>query len=185
MLQLKNIGTETTLFLDRDGVLNKEKPGGYINNWQEFNWCDGALDALKILSPLFGKIIIVTNQRGVSKGETKLSDLHEIHRLLKKQIVLEGGRIDAIFFCTDIDDASLNRKPNPGMALQALELFPEINFTNAVMVGDKESDMKFGKGLGMATVFVSPVNTEIAMPEADAVYASLYQFATALLAGNL
>ena len=57
-----------TLFLDRDGVINIESVGSYITNWSEFNFHDGALDALRSLSRVFGHIVVVSNQRGVGRG---------------------------------------------------------------------------------------------------------------------
>ena len=184
-LNIKKWGANATLFLDRDGVINIEKDGGYINNWQEFAWSDGALKAFKILRPFFHRIVIVTNQRGVTKAETKQEDLDEIHTKLTAKLVEIGAPVDAIYYCTDMEDTSTNRKPNTGMALQAREQFPEINFSQSIMVGDKESDIAFGKALAMITIFVSNTHTDVKPPDSDAVYNSLWHFASALLADNL
>lgn len=68
MLDLQKIDNTWTLFLDRDGVINKEKYLDYIYNYIEFKFCDGVLEAIKKLSGHFGRMILVTNQRGVEKN---------------------------------------------------------------------------------------------------------------------
>lgn len=174
-----------TLFLDRDGVLNVEKPDGYILHVGELVLLPGVEAALRTLSQIFGRIIIVTNQRGVGRGFMTQADLDEIHRHLRAQIERAGGRIDAIYACTDADRESPCRKPNTGMAFQAKRDFPEIDFTRSVMVGNSESDMHFGRQLGMHTIWIA---TKKPVPEpptlADAVYGSLWDWAVGLRDGQ-
>ena len=170
-----------TLFLDRDGVINEETVGKYILKWPEFIFSENALDAFSIFAEKFGRIIIVTNQRGVSKGLMTEDDLLDIHKEMQKQVMLKG-RIDRIYYCTDPDDSSYYRKPNPGMAMQAKEDFPEINFSKSIMVGNKPSDMKFGRAAGMFTIFITSTNPDQAFPhpDIDMVFPSLFAFAQAL-----
>ena len=117
MLDLKNIDSSWTLFLDRDGVINHEKHLDYIHTWDEFHFYEGAVEAIGIFAKLFKYIIVVTNQKGIGKGVTKLADLQLIHTNMQKAIEAAGGKIDAIYFCPDLDESSPNRKPNPGMGL--------------------------------------------------------------------
>ena len=42
-----------------------------------------------------------------------------------------GGRIDKIYYSVDFETDSPNRKPNPGMGLQAQKDFPEIDFSKS------------------------------------------------------
>lgn len=144
-----------TLFLDRDGVINNEIVGTYVTTVDEFSFCDGATAAIQNASEIFGKIIVVTNQRGVGRGIMNTANLREIHNEMKACVVATGGRIDRIYACTAISDDDHNRKPNTGMGLQAREDFPEIDFKKSMMVGNSLSDMEFGKRLGMHTVFVT------------------------------
>ena len=72
MTDLKKIDKGWTLFLDRDGVINNEKHMDYINTWDEFAFLPGVKDAIKKFTEKFGHIFIITNQRGVSKGLTRL-----------------------------------------------------------------------------------------------------------------
>ncbi len=165
MLQLQNLGSDWTLFLDRDGVLNKEKDNDYILNWHEFIFYDYVLHAMPLLNQCFNRIIITTNQKGVGKGLMTIETLHEIHQNMLTTIESYGGKIDKIYFCTDLNDNSPNRKPQAGMAIQAQQDFPEINFNKSIMVGNRMSDMLFGRNAGMHTVFVATTHPELAYPD--------------------
>ncbi len=166
--ELKSIDKTWTLFLDRDGVINDEKHLDYIHTWDEFKFYDGVKDALKIFAEKFGKIFIVTNQRGVAKGLTKLEDLEMIHKNMVKEFEDAGGRIDKIYYCVDLDDTNPNRKPNPGMGLQAKKDFPEIDFSKSIMIGNTLSDMKFGRNLNIAiNIFLPTTRKEIDLHHAD------------------
>jgi D-glycero-D-manno-heptose 1,7-bisphosphate phosphatase len=139
-----------TLFLDRDGVINHEKHADYINYLTEFKFYDNALQALALLTPLFYKTIIVTNQKGIGRCITPKAELKKIHNYLKKSVAKKGGCIDAIFYCADINSNSPNRKPNTGMALQAKLAYSAIDFNKAIMVGNNASDLHFGRNAGFA-----------------------------------
>jgi D-glycero-D-manno-heptose 1,7-bisphosphate phosphatase len=152
------------LFLDRDGVINIEKYKDYIHHWDEFRFYDGAVEAIAGLSKLFDRVIIVTNQKGVGKGITLVQNLDTIHANMQQAIVAAGGKIDATFYCPDLDDNSPNRKPNPGMAFQAKNAFPEIDFSKSLMVGNNLSDMHFGRNAGMKTAFVRNTHPNLELP---------------------
>jgi len=138
-----------TLFLDRDGVINEKIDGDYIKNWSEFSFTFKAIESLAILSTIFDKIFVVTNQRGVGKGLMNENDLLLIHDNMLKSIEAKSGRIDKVYYCIDVLDSSEFRKPNIGMALKAKLDFPSIEFKKSIMIGDSESDMIFGETLGM------------------------------------
>lgn len=180
MLPLNQIDNSWTLFLDRDGVINHEKQKDYIHTWDEFIFYDGVLEAMKIFAKIFHRIIVVTNQKGVGKGLTKLDDLHTIHANMEKEIIKAGGRIDAIFYCSDLEDNSPYRKPNPGMGLQAAKQFPDIDLSKAIMVGNTISDMEFGRNLAVYTVFLPTTRPEVDLTDKriDVVFDSLISFAT-------
>jgi histidinol-phosphate phosphatase family protein len=176
------IDNSWTLFLDRDGVINVEKKDAYVLNPSEFIFLDGVFTALKMLSEIFGLILIVSNQRGVAKQLMTLDDLNNVHDYMMEEIIKQNGRIDKIFFCTDLDNTSPNRKPNPGMALQAKKEFPQINFDKSVMAGNKLTDMQFARNAGIHAVFIASTNPEIAFPHEliDARFDSLLAFAEAI-----
>lgn len=182
LFDLKAIDNTWTLFLDRDGVINEEKKGHYILNWDEFRFTENALRSFPIFKKIFKRIIIVSNQRGIGKGLMTHSDLLQIHDKMRSSIESEGGRIDAIYYCSDIDDKHSHRKPNPGMALQATIDFADINLAKSIMVGNKPSDMRFGRAAGMHTIFVRTTNPdqEFPHPDIDLVFTNLSEFAKTL-----
>ena len=182
MIDLKTIDQNFTLFIDRDGVINHEKKEDYILNWNEFKFYDGVKEAMKILSEKFGTIIMVTNQKGVGKKLMTVNDLNNIHTNMLAEINKTGGRIDHIYFCSDLEETSPNRKPNAGMAFMAKKDFPEINFSKSLMIGNKLSDMNFGRNAGMVTVFLATTNPEVEFPHTsiDFRFNNLLSFAKAL-----
>jgi D-glycero-D-manno-heptose 1,7-bisphosphate phosphatase len=158
------IDNNTTLFIDRDGVINDESKKHYVTSIAEFQFLPAVLDAFQVFSKLFNRIIIVTNQRVVGKGIISENELQQIHHFMVQQIEIKGGRVDAIYYCTHIADDAACRKPNTGMALQAKQDFPEIDFTNSIMIGNAISDMEFGKKMNMQTYFVRSNKTQPAIP---------------------
>ena len=167
------IDSEWTLFLDRDGVINKKLEGRYVTTPKELVVLPGALDAIAKFSTLFGRIIIVTNQQGIGKEIMTHEDLSLVHNSLIDQITYFGGRIDQIYYCPDLAyEDSPNRKPNPGMGFQAKKDFPEINFRKSIMIGDSDSDIQFGNTLRMTTVRISASKDE----NADFTHTSLKDF---------
>lgn len=182
MIDLSKIDNTWTLFLDRDGVINYEKHLDYIHTWDEFNFYEGVTEAMAIFAKKFNRIIVVTNQKGIGKALTKLADLQLIHKNMVAEISAAGGRIDAVYFCPDLEETSPNRKPNPGMGVQAIQDFPEIDITKTIMVGNTISDMQFGRNLGVQTIFLPTTRPEVDVQDKriDAVYDSLFAFARAL-----
>ncbi len=182
MLDLKNIDKNWTLFLDRDGVINVEKFEDYIYTYDEFVFYDGVLEALKIATGKFGRIVVATNQRGVGRGLMSEEALIDIHQKMQQDVAQAGGEINKIYYCISLDNESSCRKPNPGMAASAKEEFPEIDFSRSIMVGNNISDMDFGRNAGMHTVFLTTTHPQHAKPTAsiDLVFDSLYHFAKAL-----
>jgi len=181
MPALPVVDKQWTLFLDRDGVINVEKPMDYIRNWDEFQFNPGVLGALKIFNALFGRIVVVTNQRGVGKGWMTEEDLIDIHDRMVVEINAAGGRIDRIYYAPEMTDDSPRRKPSPAMGLEAIADFPEIDVTRSFMVGNTFSDMEFGRNLGAKTVFLPTTRSEPPMPHplVDFLYPDLLALAKA------
>lgn len=184
-MTLKNLDIDNTwsLFLDRDGVINKQLLGDYVKKWAEFEFLPGVLDALSAFNKLFAKIFIVTNQQGIGKGLMTEFDLTKLHDQMMYEIVYHDGRINKIYHSPyRQEEKSVFRKPNIGLARKAKIDFPEIDFAKSIMVGDSISDMQFGKNAGMYTVFIS--SNEIQVEEhkewIDFVYPSLKSIAKEL-----
>ena len=166
-LNLKAIDKSWTLFLDRDGVINEDKVGSYIFNPDEFIFMKGAPGFFKELRDKFGHIIVVTNQRGVGRELMTEDDLTAIHTKMTAEINAAGGKIDGIYYATALNNDDPFRKPNPGMAFKAKADFPDIDLSRSIMIGNKLSDMGFGKNAGMYTVFVATTNPEVPFPHPD------------------
>jgi len=168
------IDSSWTLFLDRDGVINKRLIDDYVKSTEEFELLPGVADALAIANERFGAIVVVTNQQGIGKKIMTERNLFEIHAYCSQLITLNGGRIDRYYFAPELanSDGDL-RKPASGMALQAQKNFPSIDFEKSVMIGDSNSDIAFGKNLGMKTVFVSETGEQ--HREADVSVISLFE----------
>lgn len=180
--QLPAINNSWTLFLDRDGIINTDVIDDYIKSWDEFVFTEGCLEALKVLSPLFGRIIVVSNQRGVGRGLMTQETLDLITNNMLQEVKNAGGRIDKAYYCTSTDNADINRKPNRGMALQAKADFPEIDFGKSIMVGNMSSDMRFGRNIGAFTVYIPTRADGNPEPETvDAVFKTLLAFAEAMI----
>lgn len=179
MIDWNKIDQHWTLFLDRDGVINVEKEGSYILHYREFVFYEKTREALTVCASVFGRIVIVTNQRGVGKGMMTAADLQDIHDKMVAEVVLDGGRIDRIYYADSLQNDHPLRKPNPGMAHAAQKDFPEIDFSRSVMVGNNISDMEFGRNAGMYTVFLKTTNPEQELPHPaiDMAFNSLYEFA--------
>jgi HAD superfamily hydrolase (TIGR01662 family) len=172
-----------SLFLDRDGVINQRIIGGYVTTWEKIEFIPGVPDAIAMLSELFGRIVVVSNQQGVGKGLMSDKDVRLIHEGMASAILKAGGRIDAFYYAPQMAAShSLMRKPGVGMGLKARRQFPEISFRRSVMVGDSFSDMVFGKRLGMLCVLVAD-NPSIARNHhkvVDLMFPSLPAFASCL-----
>jgi histidinol-phosphate phosphatase family protein len=183
MFSLSNTTNNWTLFLDRDGVINFEKENDYVLSWQEFSFYDSTLKALAILKPYFSSIVLVTNQKGVGKRLMTEQALIDIHTNMLTAIQQAGGTIHQIFYCTDLDDNSIYRKPNPGMAFEAKKANPNIDLARSIMVGNRTSDMHFGRNAGMHTVFLATTHPEVSFPNPliDIRFNHLLEFAEAVV----
>lgn len=171
-----HINRSWTLFLDRDGVLNKRLEDDYVKNWTEFEFLDGVLDALKYFKGLFGNIIVVTNQQGIGKRLYRIEDLEIIHKNMLYEVEYHGGRIDKVYFSPHLAaEQHPSRKPGIGMAQDAKKDFPQIDFSKSLIIGDSLSDMEFGRKAGMRTLYISDRRTE--SPLIDFQFASLAEVA--------
>ncbi|MBR3711510.1 MAG: HAD-IIIA family hydrolase [Bacteroidales bacterium] len=165
-----------TLFLDRDGVINRRIIDGYVTSWEEFEFLPGVLDAMELLAGKFRYIMVITNQQGVGKGLMTMEQVDAIHDRMCLEIEAHGGRIDGILVCPQLASEPDNyRKPSPEMAYMAQEFYPKIDLEKCVMVGDGQTDIEFGRNAGTVTVFIGEEN-----PDADDSFNTLYDFAKSL-----
>ena len=155
-----------TLFLDRDGVINRWLPGDYVRTWDDFTFLPGILECLAKWADKFRRIILVSNQRGVGKGKMTLEDLEAVHGRMLEEIRKAGGRIDAIYTCSELDSGHPMRKPQTGMFLQACRDFPDIDPDRSLMLGDSEYDRAFAANCGMDFVLMETAALTLRFQEA-------------------
>lgn len=180
MPQLPAIDATWSLFLDRDGVINKKLHNAYVRFPTEFEFLPGVLDALKALAKIFPRIFIVTNQQGISKGLMSEDDLNIVHQHMVSEVSQAGGRIDKIYFAHNLaKENHPNRKPGIGMALQSQKDFDGVVFKRSMMVGDSDTDILFGKRAGMKTVRIT-AGKRLKKPLADFEFDDLIGFSNSL-----
>jgi len=159
-IDLNIIDDSWTLFIDRDGVINRRIPNDYVVVWEQFVFHKGVLDAIQYFAERFKHIFIVTNQQGIGKGLMSEVELAILHHKMLTAIEEAGGRVDRVYYCPSIrtDDDPM-RKPAPGMGLLAKVDYPDIDFSKAIMAGDTQPDMEFGRNLNMITALIAENGT--------------------------
>ncbi|MEW6108511.1 MAG: HAD-IIIA family hydrolase [Nitrospirota bacterium] len=141
-----------TLFLDRDGVLNRKIDDGYVLHPSEIEILPGITEFLAWAGHVFSRIVVVTNQRCVGRGLLTISELNKVNSEINKQT---GSWIDKFYVCTHLnEDACSCRKPQKGLFLRATEEF-NICLNSSLMIGDSETDLIPAKEMGLSTIYIS------------------------------
>jgi len=161
------LGTVRTVFLDRDGVINRRLPGDYVTRWDEFEFLPGAVEAIGRLKRGGLVVVVVTNQRGVALGRMTMHDVDSIHDQMRHELRARGADVDAVYVCPDADGPM--RKPAPGMLLAAAREVPGVVLDGSVMVGDSLTDLMAGAAAGCArgVLVVAPSEREHMLQEAS------------------
>ena len=136
-----------TIFLDRDGVINKEV--NYLHKIDDFEFIDGIFDTCQHFQSLGYKIIVITNQSGIYRGYYTENDYQKVTQWMVAQFANEDINILDIFHCSHGPNSTCNcRKPKPGMFLNAKTKY-NINMKNSWMIGDKEVDVIAANAAGI------------------------------------
>lgn len=142
-----NSSLKKVVFLDRDGVINKDSPD-YIKSWSEFEFLPGSLEALKKLFLGGFAAIIITNQSMINRQMVSRDALKDIHARMRAAVRSGGGRIKDIFFCPHTPDEGCDcRKPKPGMIFRAQKTY-RIEIDSAYMIGDSAKDIECAHNAG-------------------------------------
>ncbi len=155
-----------TLFLDRDGVINRWLPGDYVRTWDQFAFLPGIRESLRKWAAKFRHVIVVSNQRGVGKGKMTQMELESVHARMLAEISAAGGRIDAIYTCTELAPEHPMRKPQTGMFQAACRDFQDITPERSLMLGDSEYDRAFAANCGMSFVLTETADLTLRFQEA-------------------
>ncbi|MDX1638121.1 MAG: HAD family hydrolase [Balneolaceae bacterium] len=146
-------------FLDRDGTVNIDY--NFVHRPGEWTWCDGAIEAIRWMNQNGFKVIVVTNQSGISRGRYTERQVHELHRWVDDQLAGRQLTIDDWYIAPwhpkyDTEPYTWNpedRKPGTGMFEKAAAKH-NIDFSRSYMAGDKISDLKPAVELGMTPFFI-------------------------------
>ena len=143
-----------TVFLDRDGTINVDH--GYVHRADQWQFDEGAIDALRLLSDAGYRIAVVTNQSGIAKGLYVEDDVIRLHKYVRERLSEAGAIVDAFAFCPHDEEGSCRcRKPRVGMLGQVVDQLGEpVDLSASWTVGDKPSDIEFGHALGMRTALL-------------------------------
>lgn len=162
---------ERFIFLDRDGVINRDPQGftneKYVTSWEGFQFLPGALEAIRDLSVAGFKIAVISNQAGVRRGIYTKEALDMITARMVEAIESKGGRIYTVKYCLHIEDDNCDcRKPRTGLLRMAAGS-EKIHFDNTFLIGDNKKDIEAGRAMGCKTILVLSGMTK-ASREADA-----------------
>jgi D-glycero-D-manno-heptose 1,7-bisphosphate phosphatase len=147
------------IFLDRDGVINKEK--NYLYKKEDFDFIDGVFDACKYFQKLGYQLIVITNQSGIARGYYQEEDFQKLTQWMLGQFTNQGLRILDVFFCPHGPESTCNcRKPKPGMLLEARGKY-NIDMKNSWMIGDKEADVGAANAAGIENTILVKTGHEI------------------------
>jgi len=152
------------IFLDRDGVINRERPD-YVKHWGEFEFLPDVLPALSRLADLGWPILVLTNQSAIGRGLATPEAVADIHRRMTAAVVAAGGRIDGVFVCPHHPDAGCAcRKPRPGLLKQAAAAF-DLRLADCYFVGDALTDLLAARAAGCRPALVQSGLQGFYLPE--------------------
>ncbi len=141
------------VFLDRDGVINKER--GYTHRLEDFEILPGLIEGLKFLRQKGFLLIIVSNQSGIAQGLYKQSEVEVLHKYMLEEFSKSGLRIEEIYYCIHHPTVSncICRKPDSLFVEKSLARFnidPKISF----FIGDKDRDVEAAEKAGVKGILI-------------------------------
>lgn len=160
-----------TVFLDRDGTINVSPDGGeYLDDPADVVLIPGSGEAIAELNSRGNPCVVVTNQRGISRGLMTAQDLRDVNQKLVEMLSEKGARVEGIYYCPHAVGVCDCRKPGSGMFIDAAREIACVSIEGAVMIGDSKLDVEAGRALGMTTVLVgeaagSPTVADYSAPD--------------------
>lgn len=146
--------TLRAVFLDRDGVLTRER-SDYVKTPEELEVLPGIASPLRDLRRRGFRLVIVTNQSVVGRRLATDEDMGRIHEKLQLKLREMGCYVDAIYYCPHLPGTGCScRKPEPGLILRAAKELG-IDISSSWMIGDKEIDLEAARRAGCRGVRVA------------------------------
>ncbi|OBZ14193.1 hypothetical protein A8L34_09540 [Bacillus sp. FJAT-27264] len=143
-----------TVFMDRDGVINRNIENGYVTSWDQFVWLPGAVESIAFLYKQSWNIFITTNQACIGKGIVDQREISGIHNCMQDELRRSGSKITQFYVCPHTSEMKCNcRKPKPGMLLEAKEEH-SLDLSSCYFIGDSINDMIAANSVGCTTVLV-------------------------------
>jgi D-glycero-D-manno-heptose 1,7-bisphosphate phosphatase len=153
-IYIKSKLKKNALFLDRDGVINKDAPGKYIKSLKDIKIYPSAIKGLRKIDSKKYHLIIITNQSAVGRGYIDIEMAFKINDFIVNELKRNNIMINALYFCPHAPwDKCDCRKPKTGLIKEALQDF-DIIIKDSFLVGDKKSDMEMAKKAGIKSIFV-------------------------------
>lgn len=142
------------LFLDRDGVINKDH--GYVIKSDQFEFTEGIFDLCHHAKQLAYLLVVVTNQAGIGRGYFTEQEFLELTDWMCAAFQARGVPIDKVYYCPFHPEQGIGaykldshlRKPAPGMILRAAREY-RIDLSHSVLIGDRETDIRAGVAAGV------------------------------------
>jgi D-glycero-D-manno-heptose 1,7-bisphosphate phosphatase len=146
---------QKALFLDRDGVINREI-GNYVFTQEQFIWQEGIFDVCRFAKSKGYLLIVITNQGGISKGIYTIQDTEKLHDYMTSVFESEGCPLTDIYYSPYHKDISTNilSKPSSLMLEKACSKY-NIDAKLSFMIGDRPRDIVCGKRIGCRTIGIS------------------------------
>ena len=156
------------IFLDRDGVINKEV--NYLHKIEDFEFINGIFEACQYLAKLGYEIIVITNQSGIARKIYSESDYQIVTSWMVSQFKKNNINILDIFHCPHSPNSNCNcRKPKPGMLLEAKNMH-NIDMQNSWLIGDKETDITAANCSGISNTILVKSGHKINEADSKAKY---------------
>ncbi|MDD5613462.1 MAG: HAD-IIIA family hydrolase [Candidatus Omnitrophica bacterium] len=153
------------IFLDRDGVINREPSDfkkSYVTDISFFEILPGVEKALINLSAKGFDIYVMSNQAGVSKGIYPENVLKEITGYMREYFLNKGVKFKDIRYCIHQESENCRcRKPKTGMFDGILENYPDISKLDMFYIGDTERDVETARNLGIKSILVLSGKTKL------------------------
>jgi len=144
---------QKAVFLDRDGVLNREL-GDYVCKFEDFHVHEHNFKPLKELQNRGYILLIATNQGGLAKGWYTEEVLNQMHDHLKEEYSKYGISFTDVYYCPHHPNFTGEcdcRKPKPGMLLKGIADH-NIDPSKSYFVGDKFTDVEAAEAAGMTGI---------------------------------